>query len=164
MNSTQEKSFVFTGWHMVGVMVLFFGTIISANFYMAWQATHSWSGLVVQNTCIASQEFNGKVAEAKALAATGLSGEVSIEGDQIRYRIKHPQGLKVEADALTLNFKRPVGEYQDFTLQLQRVGGGVFEARHAVLPGAWIVEANATEGGKRILHHTERVSVDGGQR
>src|SRR5690606_31679205 len=70
MNSTPRKGFVFTGWHMFGAMVLFFGVIISVNLYMAWQATHTWSGLVVKNTYIASQEFNGKVAEAKALAAT----------------------------------------------------------------------------------------------
>lgn len=161
MNSTREKPFVFTGWHMILVMFLFFGTIISVNFYMAWQATHTWSGLVVKNTYIASQEFNGKVAEAKVLTATGVTGKVIIDGGTIRYSIAQPGDLPVEADLLTLNFKRPVGEHQDFTLELQPVGEGQFETRHEVLPGAWIVEADATRDGKRILHHTERVSVYG---
>ena len=40
----------FTGWHMVGVMCLFFGTIISVNLYLAYQANHSWTGLVVKNS------------------------------------------------------------------------------------------------------------------
>lgn len=159
MSSTPQTSFVFTGWHMTAVMVLFFGTIISVNFYMAWQATHTWSGLVVKNTYIASQEFNGKVAEAKALAATGLMGEVTIDDGKIGYRVTQPSGAPVEADALTLNFKRPVGEHQDFSVELQAKGGGLFELDYQVLPGAWIVEADATLAGKRILHHTERVAV-----
>ncbi|HEX2148391.1 MAG TPA: FixH family protein [Pseudorhizobium sp.] len=161
MSSMRQETFVFTGWHMIIVMVLFFGTIISVNFYMAWHATHSWSGLVVKNTYIASQEFNGKVAEAKALAASGVTGDLSIQGAIIRYRLRKPDGLPLAADELTLNFKRPVGEDQDFSLQMQSVGGGVFEARHDMLPGAWIVEASAVLAGKRILHQTERVSVKG---
>ncbi len=164
MNSTSRKSFVFTGWHMTAVMILFFGTIISVNFYMAWQATHTWSGLVVKNTYIASQEFNGKVVEAKALAATGVSGEVTIEDTKIVYRIVQPGGAPVEADTLTLNFKRPVGEQQDFSVALEAQGGGLFEIDHQVLPGAWIVEAEAILDGKRILHHTERVAVQGAAR
>ena len=102
MRTSDRKGFVFTGWHMLLVMCLFFGTIISVNFYMAWQATHTWSGLVVKNTYIASQEFNGKVAEARALAATGVAGELEIASTEIRYRISHPQEGPVDADSVTL--------------------------------------------------------------
>ncbi|MEH6690953.1 MAG: FixH family protein [Pseudorhizobium pelagicum] len=164
MRSMRTKSFVFTGWHMVVVMTMFFGTIISVNFYMAWQATHSWSGLVVPNTYIASQEFNGKVAEAKALAATGLTGKVEIEGGEIRYRISHTLGKPVAADTLTLHFRRPVGEHQDFDVTLAPLGGGLFAIAHDVLPGTWIIEADASQAGERILHHTERVLVRGAAR
>ncbi len=62
----------FTGWHMVAVMALFFGTIISINFVMAWSASRSWSGLVVENAYVASQQFNGKLAETRAFAASGI--------------------------------------------------------------------------------------------
>src|SRR3546814_20687118 len=79
MSTTPRKEFVFTGWHMLGAMLLFFGIVISVNLYMAWQATRSWSGLVVENTYIASQEFNGKVADAKALAASGVTGSLRSE-------------------------------------------------------------------------------------
>jgi len=161
MSSTERKGFVFTGWHMLAVMCLFFGTIISVNFYMAWQATHTWSGLVVKNTYIASQEFNGKVAEAKALAATGVVGALAIEDSEVSYRISHAQDGAVEADDVTLRFKRPVGEDQDFELALRREGEGVFVARHAVAGGTWIVEAEALRDGKRILHDTQRISVAG---
>ena len=74
----KDQGFVFTGWHMLAIMIMFFGTIITVNLIMAWNASHSWSGLVVQNTYVASQQFNGKVALAKELAASGIEGNLTI--------------------------------------------------------------------------------------
>jgi nitrogen fixation protein FixH len=164
MNTTSSKVFVFTGWHMAAVVVLFFGTIISVNFYMAYQAFTSWSGFVVENTYVASQQFNGKVAQARALAATGVTGKLTVAADNLRYDITAADGTAMPADRLILNFKRPVGEHQDFQLQLTPAGEGVFTATHQVLPGHWIVEAIAESGGRRVLHHAERISVHGAKK
>lgn len=163
MNTTQAKPFVFTGWHMAGVMVLFFGTIISVNVYMAYHAITSWSGLVADDTYVASQQFNGKAAEAKALAATGVIGKLTITGSDVRYDVFHPKNGPVEADTLTLKFKRPVGEHQDFELDLTPVAKGVFTATHEILPGHWIVDASAMKDGKRILHEAGRIAIIRGQ-
>ncbi len=164
MSSASQKSFVFTGWHMAGVMVLFFGTIISVNVFMAYSAVTTWSGLVVPNTYVASQQFNGKVAQARALAATGINGRLSVTADGVRYEVLGADGQPVEADRLVLNFKRPVGEHQDFSVEMAAEGKGVFLASREILPGHWIVEAIAERGGERILHHAERVSVRGARK
>jgi nitrogen fixation protein FixH len=157
------KAFVFTGWHMLGVMGLFFGTIISVNVYMAYHAVTSWSGLVAQNTYVASQQFNGKAAEARALTASGVTGTLTIHGSDIRYEITHPKNGVVAANSLVLKFKRPVGEHQDFELDLSPVSKGVFATKHEILPGHWIVDASAMRDGKRILHQAERIAVLRGQ-
>jgi nitrogen fixation protein FixH len=158
---THTKSFVFTGWHMAGVVGLFFGTIISVNFYMAYQAVHSWSGLVVENTYVASQQFNSKVAEAKALGASGISGTLTVEQGVIRYVISGPDGKPVPVDTVTATFKRPVGDHQDFSVDLTDVGNGTYEAARDVLPGHWIVDTSAMRNGDRILHHNRRIAVIG---
>jgi nitrogen fixation protein FixH len=164
MSTASQKGFVFTGWHMAGVMVLFFGTIISVNVFMAYNAITSWSGLVVPNTYVASQQFNGKVAQARALAETGVNGRLAVAADGVRYEILGPDGQPVEAGRLVLNFKRPVGEHQDFSVEMAAEGGGVFTISREILPGHWIVEAIAERGGERILHHAERVSVHGARK
>jgi nitrogen fixation protein FixH len=153
----------FTGWHMLGVMALFFGTIISVNFYMAYNAIHSWSGLVAENTYVASQQFNGKAAEARTLTASGVTGALTIHGSDIRYEISRPKDGLISADTLVLKFRRPVGEHQDFELDLSPISKGVFGTTHQVLPGHWIVDASATKAGKRILHKAERIAVLRGQ-
>ena len=158
----RERGFVFTGWHMAGVMVLFFGTIITVNLIMAWNASHSWSGLVVQNTYVASQQFNGKVAEAKAFAASGIEGSLTIEGGRISYRVVDAKGEPVIADDVSATFKRPVDEREDFTLALEPVGPGLFVAERDIMPGQWIIDIGTKRDGAKVFHQTVRTVVTGG--
>lgn len=158
----QQQGFVFTGWHMLGVMVLFFGTIITVNLIMAWNASHSWSGLVVQNTYVASQQFNGKVAEAKAFAASGIEGNLVIEGGRITYHVVDAKGEPVIANDIAATFKRPVDEREDFTLALTPQGPGLFVAERDIMPGQWIVDISTKRDGTKVFHQTVRTVVAGG--
>ncbi|WP_454286968.1 FixH family protein [Rhizobium arsenicireducens] len=162
MTTKSEKpSFVFTGWHMLGAMLLFFGTIITVNFTMAYLASSTWSGLVVKNTYIASQEFNGKAAAIRDMLATGIKGKLEVKGQQIGYTLTLPGEEPVAAEKVTAHFKRPVGEKQDFLAELQPVGAGRYEATGPVLPGHWIVEVIAIKDGKTIMHEANRIAVIG---
>lgn len=161
MTARNESSFVFTGWHMVGVVCLFFGTIISVNFFMAYQAIHSWSGLVVENTYVASQQFNSKVSEAKELNASGIADVLSVNSTRIAVEITDAKGQPVSADEVFTTFKRPVGDHQDFREELKPAGNGLYAVDRPILNGHWIVEVSAMKDGKRILHHSQRIAVIG---
>lgn len=162
VNNRQTPGFIFTGWHMLGVMLLFFGTIITVNMIMAWNAVNSWSGLVVPNTYVASQQFNGKVAEAKAFAASGIEGNLVIEGGHITYRVVDAKGEPVIADDIVATFKRPVDEREDFTLALDPKGPGLFVAERDIMPGQWIVDISTKRDGTKVFHQTVRTVVAGG--
>lgn len=162
MTAVREKpGFVFTGWHMLAVMVAFFGVIVSVNMLMAYYATSTWSGLVVKNTYVASQEFNGKAAGIRAMLATGIRGKLTVENGEIAYRLTIGDEKPVEADAVTAHFKRPVGEHQDFVAALLPAGDGRYAANREVLPGDWIVEMIAMKDGETIMHEAIRISVHG---
>lgn len=161
MTAETRKAFTFTGWHMLAIMLAFFGTIITVNFTMAYFATSTWSGLVVKNTYVASQEFNGKTAAIKEMLATGIAGDLSVDTKGMRYRLTLPNNVPVVADSVLAHFKRPVGEHQDFELVMTPAGDGLYLAETAVLPGSWIVEIKATKGGKMIMHEAKRVTVSG---
>jgi nitrogen fixation protein FixH len=158
----KEQGFVFTGWHMAGVMVLFFGTIITVNLIMAWNASNSWSGLVVPNTYVASQQFNGKVAEARALAASGIEGDLTVKEGRIAYRVTDAKGVPLVADDVSAVFKRPVDERKDFTVALEPAGEGLFVADRPVPAGQWIVDISTKRDGEKVFHQTVRTVVAGG--
>ncbi|MCP8893666.1 FixH family protein [Shinella daejeonensis] len=157
----RPDGFVFTGWHMLVIMLLFFGTIITVNLVMAWNASRTWSGLVVQNTYVASQQFNGKVAAARALAASGMEGELTIEGGKVAYRLVDAQGMPVVADEVSARFKRPVDERADFTLSLSPAADGLFTGERQIAPGQWIVDISAGHEGGPVFHQTIRTVVGG---
>ncbi len=61
----------FTGWHMTAILVVFFGIVIAVNFTMAYIAVSGFGGTVVDNSYVASQNYNRWLAEGRAQAALG---------------------------------------------------------------------------------------------
>lgn len=159
---SEPTKFRFTGWHMLASMLAFFGVIISVNVFMAWNAISSWSGLVVPNTYVASQQFNGKAEAAKARAALGIKGTINISSGQINYHVTHPTDSAYQPDRVSLNFRRPVGEEQNFDLVLAPTAPGAFAALHTVPDGQWIVESIVIKDGATVVHEGERIMVRGG--
>lgn len=161
MSTASRKSgeFTFTGWHFLAIIVSFFGVIFAVNFTMAYYANSSWSGLVAENTFVASQEFNGKAEHMREMAATGIRGELTASREGIRYVLTHPERGPVPADAVFAEFHRPVGTKQDFNVTLKHEGDGIFTTDHPVLPGEWIVDLKTTDNGAIVYHEAIRVHV-----
>jgi nitrogen fixation protein FixH len=157
--SPKTGEFTFTGWHFLAIMIAFFGVIISVNVTMAWYAGHSWSGLVAENTFVASQQFNAKAEHMREMSATGIRGDLTANREGIRYVLSHPQRGPVPADEVVAAFHRPVGTQQDFTVTLKHEGDGVFTTDHQVLPGEWIVDLRTNDRGEMVYHEAIRVHV-----
>ncbi len=73
----------FTGWHMLAITLLFFGTIIAVNVTLAVYANRSWTGLVVENSYVASQHFNELLAEQRQQAELGITATLKAEGGSL---------------------------------------------------------------------------------
>lgn len=146
----------FTGWHMVAVMGLFFGTIISVNLIMAWNASRSWSGLVVENTYIASQQFNGKVAESRAFEASGIKGRLTAASEEIRYVLTRNGEPERQIDRVVAVLKRPVEEREDLFVEFDRRGEGSFVLAEKLKPGQWIAAITAMAGDAVVYRQSIR--------
>ncbi|MBP2238907.1 nitrogen fixation protein FixH [Sinorhizobium kostiense] len=151
----------FTGWHLLAVMGLFFGTIISVNLLMAWNASRSWSGLVVENAFVASQQFNGRVAESRAFAASGIKGELTSELATIRYVLTRKGEPERAVDQVIAVLKRPVEAHEDVRIELVRDGEGVFVSTQVLKPGQWIADMTSKAGGALVYRQAIRFIVQG---
>jgi len=155
----KQKSFVFTGRHMLAIMIAFFGVIISVNLLMAYYANTSWSGILAKNTYVASQEFNIKANEARKWAERGFKGEFAVKGALLEFRLSGPQAEIAALKTIDALFHRPVGDKQDFALTLNKSADGVFSAEHKLGAGQWIVDLAATANGTVIYHQAERIVI-----
>lgn len=136
----------FTGWHLLGIMVAFFGVIIAVNFTMAYNAVQSWSGLVVANSYVASQEFNEKAETGKEQAALLWQSKASYEEGLFRWQLFDKSGKAITMSGGTVEFKRPVGDDTDTKAILTAGDDGALVAPLELGEGAWIMEVNAETG------------------
>jgi nitrogen fixation protein FixH len=143
MAATRKPERQLTGWHVLAMLVAFFGVIIGVNLVMAYLANSTWSGLVVANGYVASQNFDSDLARARAQEALGW--QVSFENDStaVRLTFLDRNGKAIDGLAITGDLERTVTDKQDQALAFSATGPGVYAAPAALTPGVWEVEIHA---------------------
>lgn len=138
----------FTGKHMALCMIAFFGVIIAVNATMAVLASGSWTGLVVENTYVASQHYNDRLAKAKAQAAAGLSSQLTYRNGVLTFILKNGQGHPIAINDLTVALGRPAFEQQDrqitFQPNRQPQTAPVYTFSLNLAPGLWSLTMTGT--------------------
>ncbi|MGE0500562.1 MAG: FixH family protein [Rhizobiaceae bacterium] len=153
----------FTGRHMLLAMLAFFGVIIAVNVTMATLARSSWTGFVVRNSYVASQEFNSKVAAARGQAALGWTARVTLSGGRVTVVLADAQGLPVTSTGGIATFHRPSKEAEDLTVVLTPDGVSSLEGFLAVRDGVWVLDATIDAGMAEPWRLTRRVLVRDGE-
>ena len=158
-----RRSGEFTGVHMALMLVAFFFVIIAVNLTMAFFASSSWTGLVVKNTYVASQEFNHKAEVGRAQAALGWNAALDIGDGRIAYRLTRKGGSQVHAAHASVTLRRPVTDTQDRTLELLPDAAGTLIAETQIADGSWIIEIDTEAGLDHPYRDVRRISIAGGR-
>lgn len=161
-SSPEHQGREFTGWHMLAIMVAFFGVIIIVNIIMATSAIRSWSGLVVQNSYVASQEFNEKSITGKAHAALNWREHLTYENGVVSYRLTDMNGETVKVTGATAVFRRPVNEKEDQTLNMLPSNNNILTAEADLKDGNWVVEVNTYAGLEEPYRQIHRINIKDG--
>ncbi|TIQ38516.1 MAG: cytochrome oxidase [Mesorhizobium sp.] len=165
MSTDTRKPREFTGRHMLISILAFFGVVIGVNVTMATLAQKSWTGLVVENTYVASQQFNEEAKKGRAQAALGWTGKLTIASGEVRYGLVDSRGKPVPLHGVRMLFRHPAYEAEDETLTLAATSGvspantREFAARHAPKDGVWIVEIDADAGLTSPFRDVRRIMI-----
>lgn len=154
----------FTGRHMLFIMVVFFGVIISVNLLMAVVATRSWTGLVVANSYVASQNFNDELAAGRKQADLGWQARLQVEPDAALVALTEAGagGRPLQDFTVTLQLSRPTHENEDRLLSLGETGPGLYSAAIRLGPGVWNAELRVTSPAGDNFRQTSRFVVKPG--
>jgi nitrogen fixation protein FixH len=135
----------FTGWHMATIMVGGFGLVVAVNFGMAFVAISTFGGVTVENSYVASQQFNDWLDDAASDRALGWSARLTRDeaGRVVATTREVPVGARVEAVA-----RHPLGRLPDRTLTFLPQGGGVFTSPEALPATRWTVRLAIAADGK----------------
>ena len=132
----------FTGKHMAAILVTGFAIVIAVNLTMATMATRGFGGVVVENSYVASQKFNGWLEEARRQESLGYSAEVSRDGKG--HILVSTKGVP-EAASASAQIRRPLGKPDTRAVTFERLGPDMLRSSEAVPEGRWTV--------RLTLHH-----------
>lgn len=135
----------FTGRHMTVILVAFFALVAAVNFTMARYASSTFGGIVVENSYVASQEFNRWLGEARAERGLGWHAVTTWrpDGRLVVSVSGAPSELAVHAVA-----RHPLGALPDRAMAFEPTGRGRFLSREALPGGRWILRLTLTGEGR----------------
>lgn len=151
----------FTGWHFLGMLVLFFGTIITVNLMLAYYANSTWTGLVVQNSYVESQRFNDVTAEKLRQDAMGWSATANYEDGAFFVELADREGNPIRDAVVTAKIGHPVEDKDDQTVTLLDRGAGHYSGPVELRSGVWNVDLSVTGPKGEIWTHAIRFMVKG---
>lgn len=153
----------FTGKHMALLAIGFFGVIIAVNIGLAVVSSTSWTGLVVENSYVASQEFDTKRDAHLKQVAAGWTSDFTLDETGLRLNVVDGAGKPVDLGTVTILVNRPVGGHDDQTLTLTRGADGAYAAPITLKDGVWDawVTAETTPLGFYELHERTKLGEAG---
>lgn len=142
----------FTGWHMTAVLCAFFGVVIAVNLVNAYYAARTFGGMVVENSYVASQKFNGWLEQAREEKALGWKLAVT-RAPSGRLDVQLASAQQPMTDAhISAIARHPLGRLPERPLTFRATGQGHYESNEALPLGRWIVHLEARAHGKMIHH------------
>lgn len=151
----------FTGFHMLALLVAFFGVTIAVNVTMAVMANRTWSGLVVPNSYVASQNFDEEQAEAARQKALGWTEKLSHSGGVLEVAMTGRDGAALSGLKVAVKIGHPVAAQFDRELTLTETVPGIYEATAELGRGVWDANVTATGPAGETFRLVHRFQVGG---
>lgn len=156
------KSFIspteFTGYHMFAIICMFFGTIISVNMVLAYNAGATWTGLVVKNTYVASQFFNEKTKILEQQQALGWTSDVTYTDGQIRITLTDQDGAFIQSAALSAKIGHPAHESNDHKVSFTQIGE-LYVAETDLSGGLWQIDLSVLAQNGQAWNKSTRLVI-----
>jgi nitrogen fixation protein FixH len=131
----------FSGRHAAAILFAFFGVVIAVNVTMAIFATRTFGGTVVDNSYVASQKYNGWLAEARRQERLGWTASPSLDAGRRVVVDLNVEGVRIDGYA-----QHPLGRERTIPLSF---GKGQRSAE-SLPAGRWAVHLILRKGQDEV--------------
>lgn len=140
-NETTSPGRELTGRKVLMICIAFFGTMLTVNLYMAYQAVSTFPGLEVSSSYADSQDFNIRRDAQEALGWTATVS-VDVEAGILTLGFVDRDGVLVEPAEFQALLTRPTNQTEDQLLDLTP-GTVAYTAPVDISPGRWRLRLTA---------------------
>jgi nitrogen fixation protein FixH len=148
-----------TGWHFLAIMCFCFGVIIAVNMVMAFIATGTFPGLVVENSYVSSQHYDELLAKAREQDRKGWQPRLFADGGALNFVLADSLGQRVAALAVSAHVGRPATTREDRTIDFTPLADGSYRAQDTLPPGIWEVDLEARQRNALVFRQTQEIFV-----
>lgn len=131
---------------MLAVFVVGFGIVIAVNLFMAYRAVGGFHGVVVENSYVASQNFNSWLEKAEESRALGW--EVRPEYRRADGRVVLDTAGVPAGATITAELRRPLGEHEFTSLTFAPHSEGRWLSNKALAEGRWTMRITIAAAGQ----------------
>ena len=150
----------FTGRHMAAILVAFFAVVIAVNVTMARFAMSTFGGTVVENSYVASQKFNGWLAQGRTQKAMGWNVAARADAASLTISADGPLGAPLSGLKVIATLEHPLGAERSRDIALSEVAPGRYAAPHGLAAGQWLAEVRLSRGGEHF-YLADRLVIPG---
>ncbi|SON58302.1 putative integral membrane protein linked to a cation pump [Hartmannibacter diazotrophicus] len=169
MSKPARPSGALTGRHVLYILFGFFGIIFAANAALVYWAESTFSGLEVESSYKAGQEFPEQMAEAQEQAArqwtVNAHPALAANGDlTVTASFTGPDGKPIYGLDVNVTLEHPADRRRDVVLDLATAGGGQYAASaEGVPPGLRDLVLVAGSNGKRVYLSRSQIFLKAGE-
>ncbi|MEN0653790.1 MULTISPECIES: FixH family protein [Hyphobacterium] len=131
-----------TGWHVLAVILVFFGVIITVNVIFIIQATRTFRGEDQPRSYVQGLDYNSTLAARAEQAALGWTATAAVEDGSIVVHVLDADGHPIDGLDLNGTLRHPADTSRDEILTFQaRAEGRYVAALPEGMRGRWQLRA-----------------------
>jgi nitrogen fixation protein FixH len=156
--------FRLNGWHVLAILILFFGVVFTANFFLVRAALGTFSGTESDTAYKDGLAYNTEIEASKRQDALGWTVDAHVERSAEGHARIDIQGV-AKGQPLggldgTVKLEFPADKKFDRAGDLVATGSGHWRAEiEDVAPGQWDLIVTLNKGGERMFMSRNRVTL-----
>jgi nitrogen fixation protein FixH len=150
------------GWHVLAMLLMFFGVTIGVNAYFITVALTSATGEYQKKSYLQGLRYNDVIAARARQAEMGWTAELAAAPAQsgayhVDIRILDRNAKPINSLTLSGELRRPVQAAQDQALKFRAAGDGLYRAlTTGAAPGKWHVVIAAADAQDETVFRAEK--------
>lgn len=139
------------GWHVLAILLGFFGSIFVVNGYFIFRSIATHSGVVSEEPYRKGLGYNQRIAANDRQAALDWRADLDVKATgAIRLSLLDAGGHPIVNERVALTVGRPATRSFDRTIPLTEIAPGIYGGMtHEFAAGAWIADANVQDAQNR---------------
>lgn len=149
------------GWHVLVIMMAFFGVMFSVNGVFLYHAITSFPGEDIKKSYVQGLNYNDTLAARASQATLGWQAEAGVQGDEIIVRLRDADGLPLTHRSMVGELRRLATRDGDRAVVFQTRSGGEYVAPvSALAPGQWLLRVSVLDADTdEIVFNLEKTLI-----